>query len=121
MRNYFSDIDLDPGFRQIDQTEGKIIAADVLQDFLEEKYAEKDPAFLRCVEYFCPGNDDRLLETLILKMCEHAGSHPSPQAWLQERAADYNCPDEKALFSAPWMQAVIFDAAQTCMESWAGY
>ena len=121
LRNYFSDIDLDPGFRQIDQTEGKIIAADVLQDFLEEKYAEKDPAFLRCVEYFCPGNDDRLLETLILKMCEHAGSHPSPQAWLQERAADYNCPDEKALFSAPWMQAVIFDAAQTCMESWAGY
>jgi ATP-dependent helicase/nuclease subunit A len=52
LRNYFSDIDLDPGFRQIEATESGLIGAEVLHDFLEEKYAEKDPAFLRCAEYF---------------------------------------------------------------------
>ena len=110
LRNYFSDIDLDPGFRQIEPTESSMIAAEVLQDFLEEKYAEKDPAFLRCVSYFCPGADDRQLETLILELCEKAGSHPSPQAWLKDRASDYDVPDEEALFSTQWMQSMIFTA-----------
>ena len=84
LRNYFSDIDLDPGFRQIDPTESKIIAGEVLRDFLEEKYAEKDPAFLHCASYFCLGADDLPLEELILELCDKAGSHPCAEAWLKE-------------------------------------
>ena len=121
LRNYFSDIDLDPGFRQIEPTESSMIAAEVLQDFLEEKYAEKDPAFLRCVSYFCPGADDRQLETLILELCEKAGSHPSPQAWLKDRASDYDVPDEEALFSTQWMQSMILRLADLLMETGLSY
>ena len=121
LRNYFSDIDLDPGFRQIEPTESRIIASEVLQDYLEEQYARKDPAFLRCAAYFCPGMDDRLLEELILELCSRAGSHPSPQAWLGERALDYDVRDEEALFSAEWMRSMILRLADDLLETGLRY
>ncbi len=121
LRNYFSDIDLDPGFRQIEPTESRIIASEVLQDFLEEKYAQKDPAFMRCAAYFCPGTDDRQLEELILELCSRAGSHPSPRAWLCERALDYDVRDEEALFSAAWMRSMILRLADDLLETGLRY
>lgn len=121
LRNYFSDIDLDPGFRQIEPTESDIIAAEVLRDFLEEKYASKDPAFLRCVEYFCPGPDDSPIEDLILELCKRAGSHPSPKAWLEERASDYDVQDEEELFSTVWMRSIILRISDYLIESGLRY
>ena len=121
LRNYFSDIDLDPGFRQIEPTESRIIASEVLQGYLEEQYARKDPAFLRCAAYFCPGMDDRLLEEQILELCSRAGSHPSPQAWLGERALDYDVRDEDALFSAEWMRSMILRLADDLLETGLRY
>ena len=121
LRNYFSDIDLDPGFRQIEPTESRIIASEVLQEFLEEKYAQKDPAFMHCAAYFCPGTDDRRLEELILELCSRAGSHPSPQAWLGERALDYDVRDEEALFSAEWMRSMILRLSDDLLETGLRY
>ena len=107
LRNYFSDIDLDPGFRQIDATESGLIQADVLRDFLEEKYAQGDPAFLRCAAYFCPGQDDTPLEKLITDLCSRAQSHPAPEAWLRDHAADYEAADADALYAMPWMRSMV--------------
>lgn len=121
LRNYFSDIDLDPGFRQIEPTESGIIAAEVLRDYLEEKYASKDPAFLRCVEYFCPGADDSPIEELILELCKRAGSLPSPKAWLKERASDYDVQDEEELFSTVWMRSMILRLSDFLIESGLRY
>lgn len=121
LRNYFSDIDLDPGFRQIEATESGIIGAEVLHDLLEEKYAEKNPSFLRCAEYFCPGADDGPLEQLILELSKRAGSHPSPEAWLKERSFDYDVPDEQALFSTVWMQSTVLRLADFLIETGLRY
>ena len=50
LRNNFSEIDLDPGFRQMDETERALLEGEVMQDFLEKKYGEKDRDFLACAE-----------------------------------------------------------------------
>lgn len=121
LRNYFCDIDLDPGFRQIEQTESSLIAKEVMDSFLEEKYAENDTGFLRCVEYFCPGTGDREIEELILDLCRRAGSHPSWEAWLKERAFDYDVPDEDALFRTSWMQSAVHRLASLFLEMDAQY
>ncbi len=121
LRNYFSEIDLDPGFRQIEPAENDLIAANVLEDFLEEKYAEKDPAFLRCVEYFCSDSDDRALVNLIKELWKKSGSHPSPEAWLRARAFDYDVKNEEELFSTAWMQSLIRRSADFLMESDSNY
>lgn len=50
LRNNFSDIDLDPGFRQMDQTEADLMMKDVMEDFLEECYASGDVSLKTCAD-----------------------------------------------------------------------
>ena len=59
LRNNFSDIDMDPGFRQMDQTEAELMRKDAMEDFLEEGYALEDPSLKICADYFCRGAGDR--------------------------------------------------------------
>ena len=42
IKNHFSEIDLDPGFRTADQGEIKLLGADVLDDLIEEYYEKQD-------------------------------------------------------------------------------
>ena len=41
LRNYFSEIDLEPGFRQMEDAERSVIEAQVLEKFLEDKLFSK--------------------------------------------------------------------------------
>ena len=51
-KNYFEDIGADPDLRLMDEAEGMAIRDRVLNDLLEKKYEEKDPAFLKLCAYF---------------------------------------------------------------------
>lgn len=123
LRNYFSEIDLEPGFRQMEDAERSVIEAQVLEKFLEDKYEEKNPDFLHCVDYFCTGagSDDKELVTLLTELCKRAGSHPSPEAWLKERSGDYDIHSREELFAAPWMRSLIMRSAGLLLESESGY
>ena len=117
LRNNFSEIDLDPGFRQMDETERSLLQGEVMQAYLEEKYAGKDPAFLACAEYFCPRGSDRGLEDLILNLYNRSTAHPQPEKWLRDRAEDYKVRDMETLFGQIWMQAGILQTLQRLLES----
>lgn len=45
MRNYFTDIELDPGFRIADEGEMKLLENDVMEEMLEEYYASENQVF----------------------------------------------------------------------------
>lgn len=107
LRNNFSDIDLDPGFRQMDQTESDLMRKDAMEDFLEECYAAEDQNFLDCVEFFCPGNSDRKISEILDILYKQAVSHPDPQSWLQEREDDYRAHSASELFSTAWMRFLV--------------
>ncbi|MBR7046051.1 MAG: UvrD-helicase domain-containing protein, partial [Lachnospiraceae bacterium] len=117
LRNNFSEIDLDPGFRQMDETERALLEGEVMQDFLEKKYAENDRDFLACAEYFCPRGSDKGLEELIHALYARSTSHPQPEKWLRERALDYEIQDIEDLFGQIWMQAGLLQALQRLLES----
>ncbi len=89
IRNNFNDIDLDPSYRVGDEGEMKLLRGDVLEELLEDKYAEGEEAFLNCTEYFATGNNDKKLEEFILQLYDYAMSMPFPEEWLEERMADY--------------------------------
>jgi len=89
LRNHFNEIGLDPAFRVMDEGERKLMEQDVLREMLEEKFAEKSPDFHYCVEYFCPGGKEKVLEQDILSLNRNASSHPWPNKWLEERKQDY--------------------------------
>lgn len=89
IREYFHTIDLDPGFRIVEEGELKLLKQDVLEQLLEAKYEEGKEEFLQFVESFATGRDDVRLEEMILKLYEYAGSHPNPEMWLEDCAEVY--------------------------------
>ncbi|MCM1188727.1 MAG: UvrD-helicase domain-containing protein [bacterium] len=96
LRNHFNEIGLDPAFRIADEGEIKLMQQDVLKELLEESFASGGEAFRYCVEYFCPGGRESVLEQHILELSRYADSFPWPEEWLKERKQDYGSEDEEA-------------------------
>lgn len=99
IRNHFHEIGLDPAFRVADENEVGLLAQEVLAELLEERYAEGSPEFCHCVEFFCPGGRERVLEDDILRLSGHAASCPFPEEWLNARRQDYGAETVEELFT----------------------
>ncbi|MCM1058122.1 MAG: helicase-exonuclease AddAB subunit AddA [Firmicutes bacterium] len=97
LRNHFNEIGLDPAFRIGDEGEIKLMQQDVLQELIEESYASGSEAFRYCVEFFCPGGRESVLEQHILNLSLYASGFPWPEEWLKERREDYGAGDVAAL------------------------
>lgn len=121
IRNHFNEIGLDPDFRVADEGEIKLLQQEVLAQLLEDAYAgnfvpeealtsregygnegtvpemEAPEQFHACVEYFCPGGRESVLEQHILNLSRYAGSFPWSAEWLEERKTDYAAGDMEAL------------------------
>ncbi len=120
IRNHFQEIGLDPAMRVADEGESKLLKQDVLQALLEEHFAAQDPAFARCVEFFCPGGRESVLEQHILKLHEYAESCPWPEQWLEERKKDYDISDETQWQQSEcgkYLQRYLYKMLQGCADT----
>lgn len=143
IRNHFNEIGLDPDFRVADEGEIKLLQQEVLAQLLENAYAgnfvpeevltsreghdneETVPEmgaleqFHACVEYFCPGGRESVLEQHILNLSRYAGSFPWPAEWLEERKNDYAADDLDALVRSDYGQYLTERVKRTvegCLE-----
>ena len=124
IRNHFNEIGLDPDFRVADEGEIKLLQQEVLEQLLEDAYAgqfvpEAPEQFHACVEYFCPGGRESVLEQHILNLSRYAGSFPWPEEWLEERKNDYAAGDMEALVHSDYGQYLTERVNRTvegCLE-----
>ena len=143
IRNHFNEIGLDPDFRVADEGEIKLLQQEVLAQLLEDAYAgnfvpeealtsregygnegtvpemEALEQFHACVEYFCPGGRESVLEQHILNLSRYAGSFPWPAEWLEERKNDYAAGDMEALVCSDYGQYLTERVNRTvegCLE-----
>ncbi len=119
VRNHFNEISLDPNFRVADEGEIKLLQQEVLEELLENRYADGTDAFLDCVEYFCTGGKDTALEKHILDLAKYADSFPWPGDWLIERKKDYSATDMEGFIHNPcgdFMVEHIRGLLQGCVE-----
>ena len=143
IRNHFNEIGLDPDFRVADEGEIKLLQQEVLAQLLEDAYAGKFvpeevltsregygnegtvpemealEQFHACVEYFCPGGRESVLEQHILNLSRYAGSFPWPAEWLEERKNDYAAGDLNALLHSnygKYLAERISRVLQGCLE-----
>ena len=75
--------------------------------------------FHACVEYFCPGGRESVLEQHILNLSRYAGSFPWPEEWLEERKNDYAAGDMDALVRSDYGQYLTERVNRTvegCLE-----
>ena len=84
IRNHFPEVNLDPGFRIMDEGEKKLIENDVLEDVLEEFYVEADEEFFNLVDAFGMGRDDSGLVSIIDKIYRFSRSNPWIDEWFDE-------------------------------------
>lgn len=84
IRNHFPEVNLDPGFRIMDEGEKKLIENDVLEDVLEEFYAEADEEFFNLVDALGMGRDDSGLVSIIDKIYRFSRSNPWIDEWFDE-------------------------------------
>ncbi len=94
IRNYFTDIDLDPGFRTADEGEIKLLEHDVMEQLLEDYYSEGSDEFIRFVDGYGTGRDDTAIESIILKLYNFARSYPWQDEWFNSALSLYDINDE---------------------------
>ena len=82
VREYFSNIDLDPGFKIGDTGELKLMQSDAIAAVLEERYESGDREFLRFIDEYSGTRDDSDVEEAILTLYTYASSYPNPEKWL---------------------------------------
>ena len=102
LRNHFNEIGLDPAFRIADEGEIRLMQQEVLAELIEDSYASGNEAFRFCVEYFCPGGKESVLEQHILNLSRYAASFPWPERWLEERKNDYSASSVEEMCGSPY-------------------
>ena len=55
-----------------DEGEVKLLQQDVMKELLEDAYASQNEDFHDCVEYFCSGGRESILEQHILNLSKYA-------------------------------------------------
>ncbi len=84
LKNHFSEINLDPGFRVADKGEITLLENDVMQDMLEDYYKESDEQFLTLIDAYGTGRSDANIEEIIKKIYVLARSNPWPDEWYEQ-------------------------------------
>ena len=102
LRNHFNEIGLDPAFRIADEGEIKLMQQETLGELMEDSYASENEAFRFCVEYFCPGGRESVLEQHILNLSRYAASFPWPDRWLEARRNDYGAVTVEEMKDSPY-------------------
>ena len=83
IRDHFHVIDIDPGFRTAEEGELKLLRHDVLDELLEEKYAQKKKS--GSCGFLMPMVEEEMikkLEEMIEKAYDYSRSYPDGEGWL---------------------------------------
>lgn len=107
IRNNFNEIGLDPAFRVADESEIKMLEADVMGRLLEEAHTEPTERFLQFVECYSTGTNENKIEEAILRLYHFSMSYPFPEQWLTERLEDYKVEDVSAFSGKKWFQCAL--------------
>ncbi|MTH53327.1 helicase-exonuclease AddAB subunit AddA [Bacillus mangrovi] len=112
IRKYYYLIDLDPGFRIADQTEGALLMDEVLDDMFEEEYGkENNEAFFGLADRYSSDRSDLALQDMIRTLYEFSRSSPDPEKWLKGLADLYNVNEDSVLEEQPYFPVIKQDIA----------
>lgn len=114
LRNHFELAGLDPAFRVADENEIRLIREDILEELLEEKFAEGGEEFLLFADAY-QGRGSRL-ESSILELYEYASGFPWPEDYLALCVAGYEMDTPERLTNAPWMKELLSEIRERAKE-----
>ncbi len=119
IRNYFYEIDIPANFQIGDSTEMELLKQEVLDEVLEEKYAQKEENFLQLVDAYANYRGDEDLKKLILNIYKKIQSHPFPKQWLNEKVEIFNFSDkmEQDISKTIWGKILLHELQELLKEN----
>lgn len=111
VRRYFYLLDLDPGFRVMEENEAEMLRRDVLDNVLNAMYEERsessprEPFLYLARALSGRRGDDGALTALILSLYDYAYTLPRPRAWLKNLAEELAAAAETPWEEQPWLAA----------------
>lgn len=110
IRKYYYLIDIDPGFRIADETEGDLLRDEVLDELFEEEYGkEHNQDFFTLVDTFTNDRSDGALQDMIRKLYDFSRSHPDPDEWLRGLEEMYDIQEGVEIDHLSFIQPLLTD------------
>ena len=105
LQEYAGQTGLPIGFRVAEDTQAGLLAAQAMEEMLEEQYRRRDPAFMALAAQLNTGRNDMALRTAITEAYTFMQAKPFPDKWLQQQMDAYTAvtPLEKT----PWMEPIL--------------
>ena len=105
LKEYAAQTGLPVGFRVAEEGQSALLAAQALEEVLEENYRRRDPAFMALAAQLNSGRNDMALRSAIEGAYTFMQAQPFPDQWLQKQIDAYSAvtPLEKTA----WMQPIL--------------
>lgn len=119
LRTFYYEIDLDPGFRLADQTEGELLGDEVLDELFEDEYKAGKPSFFELVDRYTSDRHDLDLQWLVKRIYEFSRSHPSPEQWMRAFLSLYDVDAQTKVEQLPFYPYIKEDLSlvfRSCLE-----
>lgn len=116
LRNHFELADLDPAFRVADENEIRLIREDILEELLEERFADGGESFLMFADACQGKGKDGRIENSILDLYTYASGFPWPEDYLALCASNYEAGTPEQLEQAPWVQELLSEIQERLGE-----
>lgn len=119
LRTFYYEIDLDPGFRLADQTEGELLGDEVLDELFEDEYKAGKPSFFELVDRYTSDRHDLDLQWLVKRIYEFSRSHPAPEQWMRAFLSLYDVDTQTKVEELPFYPYIKEDLSlvlRSCQE-----
>ena len=116
VRDHFHAINIDPGFRTVEEGELKLLKKEAMDEIMEAAYQKNEETFLSFVEKYGTGRNDKKIEDMILQMYEYSRSYPQPERWLESCIDTYRI-DASKVDSCSLTEQVLIRAKQKAEDA----
>lgn len=107
LKEHFSEVNVEPGFRIGDMDELALLRADVLEDILDEHYLMDDEEFQNCMEDYLSKSGMSNIEEVINSLYTESMSYPYPKEWLDSLTDNYENADKEKIINSNWFKLIL--------------
>ncbi len=119
IRDHFSEIELDPGFRVGEDNEIRLLQHEVMEELLEEEFEAGDPQFLDFVDAYGDKCGTKSIENIVLRVYDVSRQNPDPEAWLDECVRNYQADSPEELAESrcgSGIRSLVLEELGVCQE-----
>lgn len=107
LKEHFSEVNIEPGFRIGDNDELELLRADVLEEILDEHYLKDDEEFQSCMEDYLTKGGMSNIEEVINSLYKESMSYPYPKEWLYSLMDNYQNVDKQKILNSQWFKLIL--------------